>query len=77
MSCLICAGPAERIPCAGSWEECKCSQCGHYRIADALVLSLMEQGQIFDIPKVRAWLALAHSGQGIPSIEQVEGLLRT
>lgn len=75
MSCLICAGPAQRIVCDGSWEECKCPDCGHYRIADALVLALMDQGQIFDVAKTRAWLGTQPVVGGIPSIEVAQGLL--
>jgi hypothetical protein len=75
MSCLICAGPAERVFCHGAWEERNCPECGHYRVSDALVLMLMEQGQIFDIDKARAWLTSTKNRQSIPTIEAVEGLL--
>lgn len=77
MSCLICAGPAERIFCADSWEERKCPECGHYRICDSLVLTLMEQGQIFDIAKAREWLAMRRIHCAVPGIESVEGLLHS
>ncbi len=75
MSCLICAGPAERVFCSGDWEERKCAVCGHYRVSDSLVLTLMEQGQIFDVKKVRAWLAASKNSASIPSIEALDGLL--
>lgn len=75
MSCLICAGPAERVLCQGAWEERNCPDCGHYRVSDSLVLMLMEQGQIFDIEKARAWLRSRRGERSIPTIEAVEGLL--
>ena len=75
MSCLVCAGVAERVTCQGLWEERDCPTCGHYRMADALVLTLMEQGQIFDVAKTRGWLANRRLVEIVPSIESVEGLL--
>ncbi len=75
MSCLICAGAAERIMCDGDWEERDCPFCGHYRVSDALVLTLMEQGQIFDVSKMRVWLAGKRRDGGIPCIEIHEALL--
>ncbi|WP_223841595.1 hypothetical protein [Pseudomonas marginalis] len=75
MNCLICAGIAERIQCHGSWEERDCPACGHYRVSDALVLTLMEQGQIFDVTKTRIWLAGKRKEGVIPSIEIHEALL--
>ncbi|MFK3971510.1 hypothetical protein ACI2KS_12355 [Pseudomonas sp. NPDC087358] len=75
MSCLICAGPAERVVCSGNWEERKCGECGHYRIPDSLVLALMDQGQIFDIPKARAYLMSQRAASMVPSIDSVDGLL--
>jgi hypothetical protein len=36
---------------------------------------LMEQGQIFDIEKGRAWLRSRRGERSIPTIEAVEGLL--
>jgi hypothetical protein len=36
---------------------------------------LMEQGQIFDIEKARAWLRSRRGERSIPTIEAVEGLL--
>jgi hypothetical protein len=35
----------------------------------------MEQGQIFDVKKVRAWLAASKNSASIPSIEALDGLL--
>lgn len=75
MSCLICAGTAERILCDGDWEERDCPSCGHYRVSDALVLTLMEQGQIFDVSKMRIWLAEKRRDGAIPYIEIHEALL--
>ncbi|WP_447764742.1 hypothetical protein [Pseudomonas reinekei] len=75
MSCLICAGVAERIQCHGPWEERDCPACGRYRVADALVLTLMEQGQIFDVSKTRNWLASKRKEDAIPAIEIHEALL--
>ncbi len=75
MSCLICAGPAQQLPSIADWEERKCSECGHYRISETLILALMEQGQIFDVPKARAWLAVQQSNAVVPHIETADGLL--
>lgn len=75
MSCLVCAGIAERVPCQGLWEERNCPICGRYRMADALILTLMEQGQIFDVAKTREWLVKRHLVEIVPCIESVEGLL--
>lgn len=46
MSCLICAGQAESVECTGGWEERRCSKCGCYRMSQALILVMMEEGQI-------------------------------
>ncbi|WP_232324075.1 hypothetical protein [Pseudomonas fluorescens] len=75
MSCLICAGSADRIKCDGPWEERDCPTCGRYRVSDVLVLTLMEQGQIFDVSKTRIWLARKRKEIAIPSIEIHEALL--
>ena len=75
MSCLVCAGVAERIQCLGPWEERDCPACGRYRVADALVLTLMEQGQIFNVSKTRIWLASKRKEEAIPAIEIHEALL--
>lgn len=75
MSCLICAGEAERIVCQGEWEERNCPVCGRYRMADALVLTLMEQGQIFDVTKTRSWLAVKRLTEAVPCIEAEVQLL--
>ena len=77
MTCLICAGPAEEVVRHDQWEERKCSDCGHYRIANSLVLALMDQGQIFDVEKARAWLSENRKASQIPHLESVRGLLRT
>jgi hypothetical protein len=77
MTCLICAGPAEELACSERWEERKCAACGHYRMSHALVLALMDQGQIFDVEKARAWLVNHRIETQIPSIEKVSGLLQT
>lgn len=77
MTCLICAGPAEELACPEPWEERKCAACGHYRMSHALVLVLMDQGQIFDVGKARAWLVSHRSETQIPYLEKVSGLLQT
>jgi hypothetical protein len=46
-----------------------------YRVADALVLTLMEQGQIFDVSKTRIWLASKRKEEAIPAIDTHEALL--
>lgn len=75
MNCLICAGEALRIECLGPWEERDCPVCGRYRMADALVLTLMEQGQIFDVEQTRKWLTQQRQNSGVPCIKIHEALL--
>ncbi|MBM6442209.1 MULTISPECIES: hypothetical protein [Pseudomonas] len=75
MSCLICAGVAQRIQCHGPWEERDCPECGRYRVSDELILTLMEQGQIFDVGKTRCWLDRRRADGAVPSIEIHEALL--
>lgn len=75
MSCLVCAGTALVIECRGPWEERVCSSCGHYRVADALILELMEQGQIFDVEKTRHWLSRERRYDPVPCIEIQDALL--
>lgn len=75
MNCLICVGVAERIECSGPWEERDCPICGRYRVSDDLLLTLMEQGQIFDINKTRRWLDSKRQGGCTPVIEIHEALL--
>lgn len=75
MNCLICVGIAERIPCGGPWEERDCPECGRYRISDALILALMDQGQIFDIARTRVWLSSRREGGAVPVIEVNQALL--
>lgn len=77
MNCLICAGVAERIQCSGPWEERDCPGCGRYRVADALILTLMEQGQIFDVSGTRGWLDGQRLEVAIPTIEVHHALLAT
>jgi len=75
MSCLICAGSAESFESPAGWEERNCPKCGRYRISHTLVLTLMEQGQIFDVDKMRNWLAVKRRSEAIPNIEVHEALL--
>ena len=75
MICLICTGVVERVCCEGSCEERDCPSCGRYRMANALVLTLMEQGQIFDVAKSREWLANKRLMEAMPCIEIEEALL--
>lgn len=77
MNCLICVGAAERVMCEGTWEERDCPECGRYRISDELILALMDQGQIFDVLKTRAWLDTRRSEGFLPCIQFPEGLLVT
>lgn len=74
MSCLICAGNAETIE-AQDWEERRCKGCGHYRMSRTLVVGLMEQGQIFDVEKMRLWLKQQRSIDAVPTIERHQALL--
>jgi len=75
MNCLICVGVAERIQCHGPWEERDCPECGRYRVSDELLLTLMDQGQIFDVIKTRNWLESRRKEGVTPSIEIHEALL--
>jgi hypothetical protein len=75
MSCLICAGIAESIPCRGGWEERNCPQCGCYRMSHALIQSMMEEGQIFDAEKMRHWLGVCRNVAPIPLIEPHQAIL--
>jgi len=77
MTCLICAGPAEEVVRSDHWEERKCSECGHYRVANSLVIALMDQGQIFDVEKARDWLCKNRTFAQIPHLDSVNGLLQT
>lgn len=75
MSCLICAEYAETIDCAEGWEERNCPECGRYRMSQALVLTLMEQGQIFDRCRMRRWLQVQHCATAVPSVDIEDALL--
>ena len=75
MSCLVCAGHADTFQCLDGWEERECADCGRYRISQALVLSLMDQGQIFDIEKMRVWLNARRMLTSVPTIEAHEAFL--
>jgi hypothetical protein len=75
MSCLICAGQADTIATHGGWEERNCNRCGHYRMSRELVLGLMEQGQIFDVDKMRFWLKQRRSVEAVPTVELHEAFL--
>ena len=74
MSCLICAGNAETIQ-GQDWEERRCESCGHYKMSRALVLGLMEKGQIFDVEKMRLWLKRRRSVEAVPTIELHDAVL--
>jgi len=75
MNCLICVGVAERIPCEGPWEERDCPGCGRYKVSDVLIMTLMDQGQVFDIKKTRKWLNDKRRDGVVPCIEIHEALL--
>jgi len=75
MNCLICVGVAERFSCEGPWEERDCPDCGRYRVADELILALMDNGQIFDIAKTRDWLHSRRAEGTTPCIQLHEALL--
>lgn len=75
MSCLICAGPAESFETHGNWEERNCPSCGRYKISSVLILTLMEQGQIFDVVRMRVWLANQRSSTAVPLVEMHEARL--
>ncbi|EST13998.1 hypothetical protein EDP1_1099 [Pseudomonas putida S610] len=75
MSCLICAGQAESVECAGGWEQRQCSQCGCYRMSQALILTMMEEGQIFDTARMRQWLMVSRVSMPVPSIDHAQAIL--
>ena len=75
MTCLICAGHAHTVECATGWEERHCSECGGYRMSQTLILAMMAQGQIFDTPKMRAWLSTRRTVVPIPTIESQHAIL--
>ncbi len=75
MTCLICAGHAHTVECATGWEERHCTECGGYRMSQTLILAMMEQGQIFDTPKMRAWLSTRRDVAPIPTIESHHAIL--
>ncbi len=75
MKCLICAGSAAHIQSSTGFEGRYCPLCGRYHISSDLVLILMEQGQIFDVDKMRIWLAERRKLVAIPVIEVHEALL--
>jgi len=75
MSCLICAGQAESVECIRGWEERCCAQCGCYRMSQALILAMMDEGQIFDTARMREWLAARRVLVSVPSIDQPQAIL--
>lgn len=75
MSCLICAGQAESVECTSGWEERRCAQCGCYRMSQALILVMMEEGQIFDTARMRAWLTDRRAGVAVPTIDHGQAIL--
>jgi hypothetical protein len=44
-------------------------------MSQALILMMMEQGQIFDTPRMRAWLASRRDQGAVPSIERSHAIL--
>jgi hypothetical protein len=75
MNCLICVGVAQRIQCHGPWEERDCPDCGRYRVADELILTLMDQGQVFDVNRTRELLNSRRLEGVVPTIELHEAPL--
>ena len=57
------------------WEKRDCPAYDRYRIADALVLAMIEEGQIFEVSKTRIWLTTKRKQEAIPAIEIHEALL--
>ncbi|QXI36090.1 hypothetical protein [Pseudomonas promysalinigenes] len=75
MSCLICAGQAETIKSIIGWEERRCSLCGCYRVSQALILLMMDEGQIFDTERMRAWLTSRREHMPVPVIDHGQAIL--
>ena len=75
MSCLICAGSAVSVQCTVGWEERNCPRCGCYRMSQALIASMMEEGQIFDAEKMRHWLGTCRDVAAVPTIEAHQAIL--
>ncbi|MFV3290323.1 hypothetical protein ACNFBR_16440 [Pseudomonas sp. NY11955] len=44
-------------------------------MSQALILVMMEEGQIFDTVRMREWLALRRVAVPIPSIDQSQAIL--
>lgn len=74
MSCLICAGHAETVECIHGWEERHCSQCGRYRMSQALILLMMDEGQIFDTGQMRQWLTNRRDQEAVPVIDERQAI---
>jgi len=51
------------------------SQCGCYRMSQALILVMMEEGQIFDTERMRAWLVSRRELMPIPTIDHSQAIL--
>ncbi|QXH54294.1 hypothetical protein KSS94_12005 [Pseudomonas fakonensis] len=75
MSCLICAGQAESVECPSGFEQRCCVLCGSYRMSQALVLRMMDEGQIFDAQRMRDWLAGRRVEGEVPVIELHEAIV--
>jgi hypothetical protein len=75
MSCLVCAGQAETCQCLAGWEERDCPECGRYRMSQALIFLLMEQGQIFDVERMRYWLQAQRGMVRVPCIGAQDAIL--
>lgn len=75
MSCLICAGSAETVACTAGWEERRCAHCGPYRMSQNLVITMMDQGQIFDTGNMRLWLDSQRTRIPVPAIDIQHALL--
>lgn len=74
MNCLICVGQAESVECANGWHERFCLHCGRYRMSQALILLMMDEGQIFDTGKMRIWLDKQRDFEEIPTIGLSEAI---
>lgn len=72
MACLICGGVAETYDSGGDWHERNCAYCGRYRVSRTLTDTMEGLRKSFDVPRVRAWVALNKVTTPSPLISSFE-----
>lgn len=66
MSCMICQGPAKKLPISQDAFKFKCPECGPYIIAGTLERSM--GSRIFDVEKTRSVLEIARAEYDYPTL---------